>query len=159
MTYVAKETFGAGVVPVQTSAPITVQPSTEHPPLVWVCSKLNSSRGLDEDEWHRQGFCRSNPTWCQPTFIIQKQKRHNILLERWPYLLLATQHGHKQDFTNATDTQEQWEDPHAQVRFITRKDGTMTQTQRGTQYTQEMRGREGLTLQSVWPTFWPDPHL
>lgn len=129
--------------------------------VVWVCSKMNwlgfcwhkmwPNVTATETEgswwwwWVVRSYSAEAPrmVWTHIYNFNKQNKTHNIPPERWPYLLLATQHGHKQDFTNAADTQEQRGDPHTQVRFITRKDGTTTQTQGETQHTQEMRGGVG----------------
>lgn len=90
--------------------PITVQPSAEHPAVVWVCSKMNRlgfcwhkmwpkvTATETEGSWWwwwvvRTVILPKRPAWCEPTFIILTNKtKQNTQYPAWTLTLFAACH-------------------------------------------------------------------
>lgn len=157
--------------------PITAQPSAENPAVVWVCSKMNwlgfcwhkmwpnvTATETERSWWWwwwvvRTVILPKRPAWCEPTFIILTNKtKHTISLLNVDLICCLP---HSMD-TNKTSRMQQTLKSNGET--LTHKSGS-SHGKTG----QRHRHRErldtykrwggGLTLQSVLPTFWPDPHL
>lgn len=81
----------------------------------------------------------------------------NTFSKKYQTLLVMCHTGQtqRQDVTDEADSQQQWENPHTQAKISNGKKGWTKHWE-----SQDTWGEEEVTLlQSVVPTFWPDPHL